>query len=303
MNEKLTVMQDGAELVRYDMPGVLLYIRKRWLSTYFGMRADCHWHEELELIYVLDGSMNYHVNGKQVRINASEGILVNSRVMHYGSSIDGEDCLFLCILFHPGLLKGSPVLYKKYVEPFLDDRLWEFQKLSGEEDEGLSEQICRIWEISKNRGEAHEMEILGGIYALWPLLFKHFTDLSEALTGDMPPDVLTMRKLVSYVHEHYAEAITLDELCRYGGVGKSTCFSLFKKHTSQSPMEFVNQYRLRTAANLLVTTDKTVTEVALSCGFNHHSYFTKQFRRVFGCTPGEVKKRKKGLDNRDGSVV
>ena len=100
-----------------------------------------------------------------------------------------------------------------------------------------------------------------------------------------------MKKLVAYIHQHYTEDISLEDLCRHAGIGKSACCSLFKKHTAHPPIAFVIQYRLKAAADLLLTTDRSVTEIATVCGFNHHSYFTKSFRKLFACTPSGFRAR------------
>lgn len=55
--------------------------------------------------------------------------------------------------------------------------------------------------------------------------------------------------------------------------------------SSACRIDYLNTYRLKMAANLLRGTDRTVTEIALSCGFNHLSYFSKTFLQTYGCTP------------------
>ena len=60
------IMQDASEIVHYDIMGTPIYIRKGLLSLYPDMRALCHWHEDIELIYILKGEMNYDINGKTV---------------------------------------------------------------------------------------------------------------------------------------------------------------------------------------------------------------------------------------------
>lgn len=287
MKFSLDKMHGGSEVVHYDIPDIPLYIQKRILSSYVGMRADCHWHEDLEMIYLLEGEMYYYVNGQKILLRKSEGIIVNSKVIHYGYDHNGQECVFLCILFRPELLHGNTPLYQNYIEPVLNEQLWEFWKLTPAKDNGIIEMIKSIWKAKENASPAYELEVIGCLYSLWPILLEHCQNLSADNTRTTSPDVIIMKKLVAYIHQHYAENISLEDLCRYAGIGKSTCCNLFKKHTSHSPIDFVNQYRLKTAANLLITTDKSVTEIAMECGFSHHSYFTKSFHKLFGCVPSK----------------
>ena len=115
------VMQDASEIVHYDQPQIPLYIRQGLLSYYPDMRALCHWHEDIELIHILDGVMNYDVNGHKIFLQQGDTIVVNSRQMHYGYSCHRKECSFSCILFHPSLLLINEVTSRQYVRPIIDN--------------------------------------------------------------------------------------------------------------------------------------------------------------------------------------
>ncbi|NMB32666.1 MAG: helix-turn-helix transcriptional regulator, partial [Clostridium sp.] len=83
-----------------------------------------------------------------------------------------------------------------------------------------------------------------------------------------------------------------------GNVCRSKCCKIFKRYLMQSPIEFLNTYRLEISSNLLKDTSKSVTEVAFACGFNHLSYYSELFKRYYGCTPSEYRKR--GYDFQTG---
>ena len=76
-------------------------------------------------------------------------------------------------------------------------------------------------------------------------------------------------------------------------VSTRECLRCFRASIRQSPMEYLIDYRIRTARKLLETTDLPVTEVALRCGFNSPSYFTKQFHSICGVTPNACRKAKR----------
>ena len=80
----------------------------------------------MEFIRILKGEMNYYVNGHNVLLKENDGIMVNTRQLHYGYSVCQHDCTFICILFHPSLLSANKTLYRKYVQPVLDNRQLEY---------------------------------------------------------------------------------------------------------------------------------------------------------------------------------
>ena len=113
VNDPITkIMQDASEIVRYDEVGIPLSIREGLLSAYPNHRALCHWHEDIEWVYIRSGQMNYYMNGKRVLLNTGEALMVNSRQMHYGYSENGQDCDFISILCHPKIFITNSVLYQ-----------------------------------------------------------------------------------------------------------------------------------------------------------------------------------------------
>ena len=115
-----TVMKGDSEVVHYDCPGVPLYIRTARLSSYPVGRALCHWHDDLEWVHILQGTMNYYINGQRIVLRAGDSLMVTPRQMHYGYSVRrDEDCLFICILLHPDLITQNRILSRKYLHPLL----------------------------------------------------------------------------------------------------------------------------------------------------------------------------------------
>ena len=138
-----------------------MYIRRGELSYYIGKRADCHWHEDLELILILEGEMHYYINGKTVPLKKSEGIVINSRVMHYGYAFHDADCSFICILFHPDLLANNKAVYRQYVLPLLDQSVWECLHLSEDSNASLLSGIRTLWELKAQAVPGYELEAIG----------------------------------------------------------------------------------------------------------------------------------------------
>ena len=84
--------------------------------------------------------------------------------------------------------------------------------------------------------------------------------------------------------------MTLDLLCRAGGVGRTACTKLFQKYVNTTPIDYVRRYRIAKSIELLQSTDKTVTEIAYETGFAGVSFFAKTFKKATGITPGQLRK-------------
>lgn len=295
VNDPITkIMRDASEIVRYDEVGIPLSIREGLLSAYPNHRALCHWHEDIEWVYIRSGQMNYYMNGKRVLLNTGEALMVNSRQMHYGYSENGQDCDFIRILCHPKIFITNSVLYQSYIAPVLSNPSLEYLHLKPEfpEDAEALQLFPEILRIKKEHPAAYEIEAAALLSLLWcRLLRSHPMMLNEAAAKPKEPDLLVQRDMVSYIYSHYSESINLDEIAAAGKVCRNKCCQIFRRYLNQSPIDFLNHYRLEVSCHLLNNTKLSIAEICTACGFNHQSYYSKIFLRTYSCSPRDFRKR------------
>jgi len=92
-------------------------------------------------------------------------------------------------------------------------------------------------------------------------------------------------KMVRYIKENYASSLSIPELSKKAGLSQRQLERLFKKRFRVSPREYIIRLRILIAADQLSQTRKTITHIALECGFYDHSSFTRYFKRHMGCLP------------------
>lgn len=101
-----------------------------------------------------------------------------------------------------------------------------------------------------------------------------------------------------YLHEHYAEPITLDLLAKLLDSSPRHLSRLFKHQTGSSPIDYVIQIRMDKAKELLLTTDATLQEIAEGIGYPDRYYFAKMFKRYVGVAPIRYRTENTRLDAR-----
>ena len=295
VNDPITkIMRDASEIVRYDEVGIPLSIREGLLSAYPNHRALCHWHEDIEWVYIRSGQMNYYMNGKRVLLNTGEALMVNSRQMHYGYSENGQNCDFIRILCHPKIFITNSVLYQSYIAPVLSNPSLEYLHLKPEfpEDAEALQLFPEILRIKKEHPAAYEIEAAALLSLLWCRLLRiHPMMPNEAAAKPKEPDLLVQRDMVSYIYSHYSESINLDEIAAAGKVCRNKCCQIFRRYLNQSPIDFLNHYRLEVSCHLLNNTKLSIAEICTACGFNHQSYYSKIFLRTYSCSPRDFRKR------------
>lgn len=113
----------------------------------------------------------------------------------------------------------------------------------------------------------------------------------ESVWQDLPSqDQLFVEKLNAYLDEHMRHAqLSIDDIAKAMTIGERQLRRKMKALTQQTPNQYLRTYRLRQAAQLLVTEHCDVAQVAFEVGFNSPAYFTKCFKEEYGQTPGEFK--------------
>lgn len=93
-----------------------------------------------------------------------------------------------------------------------------------------------------------------------------------------------------YINEHYASAVTLEEVSAIIGFNATYFSTLFKKETGMNFLEYVTAARIKAAKQLLSDSRKSILDISHEVGYNDFKHFTKQFKKVTGLTPSEYRK-------------
>jgi signal transduction histidine kinase/DNA-binding LacI/PurR family transcriptional regulator/CheY-like chemotaxis protein len=94
-----------------------------------------------------------------------------------------------------------------------------------------------------------------------------------------------VRKAITYIHKHYAEPFSRQDMARQLGLSERYLTRCFHKEMGITPVEYLNRYRLK-EAKMMLGAGANVTETALAVGFSSVSYFTRLFEKDLGVSPG-----------------
>ncbi|MBE5867092.1 MAG: helix-turn-helix transcriptional regulator [Lachnospiraceae bacterium] len=98
---------------------------------------------------------------------------------------------------------------------------------------------------------------------------------------------------ITYMETHFSQNITLDTLSKISGYSGLHFLRLFKHDTGCTPHDFLTSIRMNSAKNMLIYTDKPLSEIASECGFSSDSHFKILFKKTTGFTPGIYRKNAK----------
>lgn len=100
-------------------------------------------------------------------------------------------------------------------------------------------------------------------------------------------------KVQEYISCHYREELTLSELAGVANMAPTSLSHLFKKVTGGCLSDYIIAVRIQNAKELLQNSDHTIKAIAYDCGFSTLTNFNRQFKRLTGCTPTELRESNK----------
>ncbi|MCU9615106.1 AraC family transcriptional regulator [Caldibacillus lycopersici] len=259
-----------------------------------------HWHKEVEIVYVLKGTLNIGINDTILTMAAGEIRIINGGEVHYYlSSPDSER---IVVMFDHSFFKDMRLINKE--EHSLLQLLNGFEKSSLTWPEStvtrLQSLIREIYEEMIQKEKGYLYAIKSKMYELILWLYRTvYSDeksnqyQSEAISN---PKILidNLNKIFSFIEEHYQQKITIEDISQYLGFNPQYFTRYFKKLTGQTFVTFLNDYRLNKAKWILLNDDLQMIEVASLAGFHSVKTFHHLFKEKFGTSPLKYKKSKYG---------
>ena len=266
-------------------------------TTYVAESIPWHWHEEIEFAVVTQGAIEVFTGTTSIVLKKGEGIFINADTLHQMKPIGDEKVYMFTIVAHPcilGIEKGF-LISSKYVTPFITNDNIKRQVFSIE-IEWQKEVLINLQKIYDNYvGKKYGYE-----YKLHNLLCQIWFAMVEQVWSSQIEDITykdidenRIYQALQYIQAHYMEALSLEDICKQLNISKSECCRCFKRNLQMTPFEYLMIHRVSNAAKLLEKTNQTITEIAISTGFNSNSYFCKIFRKYMSVSPMEYRKNRK----------
>lgn len=244
-----------------------------------------HWHDEMEIIYIKRGTLHVRISGHDHTGHTGSIFLVNPRELHLMGS-DDLSVAYYTLLFPLEFIsfQAMDALDSTLLMPLRSGQLQFTHDIpTGELADQLRLLLEQIISINREEMSMHrqiQTRIL--LLELLDLLVKHDCLITPGLHGSQPN---MQRELLSYVHEHYTEKLSLNELASQFYLSPKYISRYFKEHFHITFVNYINYLRLSHAKRLLETTHLPVTEIALCSGFPNVNYFIRTFKDKYGCTP------------------
>lgn len=248
-----------------------------------------HWHEDFEIIHIVEGSMKLQVLSETFIVQAGETAIINANVLHCAS---GEPyCKLQSLVFSPLLITGNinSAFSSRYIMPLISCTQFSCAVLKNKQAT-VSSYFSTAFEALRKDVLAYEFIVRE---QLSHIMLTVYSELKPWLNSSLVhQDINSVRvaAILSFIEQHYSENITLSNIAATLNISERETLRCFKKITGESPIQYLLKYRLIQSASVLTECpDKNISAIAEECGFASPAYYTKKFKEFYLCTPREYR--------------
>ncbi len=257
-----------------------------------------HSHEYLQLWYVCHGSCIHTIHQSRSLYTRGGVMIVPPGVEH---SIEADPasrricCEFSEAFIREGLLEEGckDVLDLLYLEPFLlGEHLLDHVFRVSKNYELVVEQLLEeMMDDYRSDGKYSGIFLKANLLKLLAIIAQEYDRNATAGKAEL---LLRYRggleQALEYIETHLPQKIYLADVCKSAMISHSAFSELFKQTTGKTFTEYLVDRRVAAACDLLKNSDRTMLDIALSCGFQDAAYFSRVFKRQLGVSPSEYRR-------------
>lgn len=260
----------------------------RILPSHPRYQMTFHWHPEHEILYVIRGKLKLTLGQNVYEAQAGDMFFIQGGTFHSGVASDA--CEYHCFVFDLERLVPENHICHEIIDQINIQTIFIDESL-GVNPDGLYQIYLALADrlIARKR-ELSELAVTGLLLQFMGTLFEQGKYVHRTQPNEHTLKMMSnMRNVLYKIENEYSTPLTLKQLAKVANLSPNYFCRLFKNVTSRSPIEYLIAYRINIAEYMLRTTDLSMTDIALSCGFTDVSHFIKYFRKHKGITPKQYR--------------
>lgn len=233
-----------------------------------------HWHINIEILYVIEGTVSITSNTAKIIANVGDIVIINSNYLHSIQSLT-TDCSYYCLIIdHEHSQKlGFDTTNNRFLSITTDKEIKNIYNLI------INEML--------NQKKYYKKASVALCTTMLILLFRNVWLNQEKEINNSDNKTSIVKQGIGYINENYDEDIKIDDICATVGVSKYHFCRIFKEVTQKTVNEYTLSLRVQQARFLLKEKKYSVSEAAEATGFNSESYFSKCYKKKLGVLPSK----------------
>ncbi len=269
------------EIHRYNNPAPILvfqHTKERITSV------DTHWHDDLEIRLVSKGRIRFYVGGQEKDREEGRICITSSGEVHSAAPVfenqDDIDTGITLLIQHDFL---------RSVIPNYDNLT--FTGPQKEQEEKIAVYLAKIAELYEGqRDTSVGVQILGLVCQILSVLLEECAIERDSVDVNCWKESERQKIILDYIHLNYDQPLRQGELAEKFHFSKEYFCRFFKRYTGQTFKEYLTEYRLIHAEQMLRSTGRSIVEIAHCNGFPDEQSFIRAFKNQYKESPGKYRK-------------
>lgn len=258
---------------------------------------ELHQHADFsELVVVLSGNAMHIVNTDETFIKKGDVFVIEGATSH--AYKDPHDFKICNIMYKPELLnsagsdlrtcKGFQALF--VLEPFYRKTHHCSSRLSLPVSnlEFVSSFVSVMIQEYKTKLQAYQTLLTSRFMELVVYLSRQYENQEQGMQSNL----MHLANALSYIEDHYLEALTLEEIAAKSDISVRHLNRIFQAYYQTTPFSYLLKLRMEHASSLLKKTSLSITEISYESGFNDSNYFTRRFNKAYGMSPKAFRQKR-----------
>lgn len=254
-----------------------------------------HWHDFLEISYIVEGSGYYYVNGKTYEMNPKDIIIFNNVEPHSWCAASNSPMKLSYLHFNPSIIwHGEMNTFDyQYLKPFTERSTNFSNKLpSGNQvTSKIYELLLQISDEFETKAPGYTLMVKVKLLEIMTLLIRHFQDDKKSTEGlkEKEAKLVRLSEVIIFLKENYYKNINLVTASSIACMNQNYFSTFFKDTMGISFVDYLSMIRINNAEILIKNTNLKLIDIALRCGFTSISNFNRSFKKLKGITPSEFR--------------
>lgn len=244
-----------------------------------------HFHDDLEILYVLEGSVIIELKDKVHTLRAHDIFIIERGVVHSIRKTNEPHLLLNLQLSVSSLAGVSPTSLRVHLNQHL------FTPGVGSPYQSLKSIFLKLLDNYTQPDSIRPLKNMQLICDIGILFYEKLdhTILPEHNLAQEEKNNILLSRLLNYIQQNYMYSPTLSEFGREHGLSVNYLSRFFKNSMGANFSRYLSSVRTRRAEYLITHSDKSLLDICIECGFSNSSVFNKAFFEDFGCRPSEYK--------------
>ncbi len=247
----------------------------------YNFYSPFHWHNHVELIYVIDGSMDLFVEGRETVLSTGQLAVVNSEEIH-STRLRGK-VSYLLLQVPLSAFNGIDSSMASYIFDTVFD---------GKAAETVGKRLLAMKKILDEESPGCRIKFVALLYDLFYLLISRYRVHDQKLKaiGFSHGGIKRISPVISFLEKNYRKRLSLSEIASSINVSEEHLCRLFRQYTGMTVNSYLMSLRIASVYSELRNTDRKIAVILEENGIRDYKGFMRDFRKTFNCTPQDIRR-------------